>query len=176
MNNWMAAICLTCLVACGGGGGDSPTNTPPNLFVGDWSCSRQASYTFAAPPELASLGTIDNVESSVLHVTAAGSELTMRELTESGAICQMSFVSNGATATVAGGQTCTLETMTLTYKTGTVKVGAYEMRFEFTFDAAGTISVSGTIVTAVAVGTHIASCYRIRAADGGALRQEEGAL
>ena len=171
MNGWRAASCLTFFIACGGGGDSpQPTNTPQNLFVGEWSCSRQASYTFATPPVLADLGTIDNVERSTLQVTAEGSELTVREKTESADICQMSFVSSGTTATVAAGQTCTSGTLTLTYKSGTVKVGAYQMTFDFTFDAAGPISVSGTIVTAVAVGTHIASCHRITA-DGGASSQ-----
>jgi hypothetical protein len=167
MSKLMTASLLACFVACSGGDDKTPsTSAPINLFVGPWSCSRQTSYAFATPPELADLGTIDDVEGSTLNVTAEGIQLTVHEETESGDICEMSFISDGSTANVAADQSCTQATLTLKYKSGTAKVGAYEMTFNFAFEAEGPISARGTIVTAVAVGTQIASCSRL-AKDGG---------
>src|SRR5688500_2819722 len=124
-----SVLACSLALACGSDSTSQP-DAAPNPFAGKWSCSRQETITFAAPPELAVFGTLDNVERSTVEVTPQGDELTLFEKTETGSICDMSFTGNGTKAVLKSARHCMLGTLRLTLKSGSAKVGAYEMRLD----------------------------------------------
>ncbi|HMJ51869.1 MAG TPA: hypothetical protein VK540_07320 [Polyangiaceae bacterium] len=157
---------LLWVVACVACNGDSTTaGTPTDPFVGNWACSEQMSLSFTSPPGMADQ---KQTEMSTLSITAAGGVLTASKNTDAGPSCKVSFTSNGSTATLSEGQTCTTrQGVSLSYKSGSATVSGSSMESSFSFDASGTFNVGGMMVPAMATGTQTSTCSRLSPPPGG---------
>jgi hypothetical protein len=114
------------VMACAACNGDSSASGPPtDPFVGNWLCTETLSINFTAPP---SAGMQTRMDTSTLSITAAAGVLTATKQSDSGAGCKVSFTSNGSSATLSEGQTCTTpEGISLSYKSGSATVSGSSM-------------------------------------------------
>jgi hypothetical protein len=155
--------CVLAVVACDGeSAGPGGITTDP--FVGTWACSNQRTVTFTMP---ADVGTRMETTMSTLNIVAEGSGLAASDESDGAPNCKVTLKSNGMTATLNAGQMCMRsDSLTLTYKSGTATVNGSAMNSSFEFDAAGTLSVGGMMVAAVATGSQSATCSRLSAPPG----------
>jgi len=151
---------LFSMVACAACNGDSSssTNPPADPFLGTWSCSEQLSITFTMPQGFPMQTRTDT---STLSITGTAPTLTASKVSDSGANCSLTFISNGSTGTLVDGQTCTREAISLTYKSGSATVNGSAMNSTFSFEASGMVPVSGMMVPATATGTQDSTCSRL---------------
>jgi hypothetical protein len=154
-----------CVVACAACNGESTAaGTPPDPFIGNWQCSETRSLTFTTPAGVSET----KMDTSTLRITASGGVLTASKQSDSGAGCKLSFTSDGSTATMTEGQTCTTaEGISLTYKTGSATVTGSSMSSTFTFDASGNVTINGMVLSAMATGQQDANCSRLSPPPGG---------
>jgi hypothetical protein len=154
------------VVACAACNGDSTTaGTPTDPFIGNWACSEEQSVTFTSPP---GAGMQMRKEMSTLSITASGGVLSASSVSDGGSNCKVSFTSNGSTATLNDGQTCTTSVgLVLTYTSGSATVSGSAMNSTFSFEASGNITVGGMMVPATASGTQNSTCSRLSPPPGG---------
>jgi hypothetical protein len=123
------------------------------------------SLSFTSPPGIEDR---KQTEMSTLSIAAAGGVLTASKNTDAGTSCKVSFTSNGSTATLSEGQTCTTaQGVSLTYRSGSATVSGSSMESSFSFDASGTFNVGGMMVPAMATGTQTSTCSRLSPPPGG---------
>jgi len=166
MSKLMLVGVLVGVVASAACSGDSTSSAPPtDPFVGRWTCSELLAFEFTSPP---GAGMQMSSEMSTLSISAASGVLTANHESDGGANCKVSFTSNGSSATLSEGQTCTTRSgIVLTYKSGSATVNGSSMNSTFAFDASGNINVSGTMVPAMGAGTQASTCSRLTPPPGG---------
>jgi hypothetical protein len=163
----LESFLVCCAVACAACNNDeaSSPGTTTDPFVGSWACAEELSLMFTSPPGQPGRTTM---ETSTVRIAGASGVLTASKETDSGAGCKVAFTSNGSSATLSEGQTCTTpDGISLTYTSGSATVNGSSMNSTFSFDAAGNINVGGTPVAATATGTQNSTCSRLTPPPGG---------
>jgi hypothetical protein len=158
---------LLCVIACAACTGDSSSGAPTgggttaDPFVGTWACSETMSVLFTSPP---GASPIDQMEMTTIRITGTGGMLTASRVSDSGSGCSVSITSNGSSASLGDGQTCTTPAgISLTYKSGSATVTGSSLSSTYEFDAAGMVNIGGMMVAATATGTQKSTCQRISA-------------
>ena len=155
---WGALACAACASDTTSG---NPTGggTTADPFVGRWACSEQMTITVTSPP---GSSPITDAEMTTISVAGSGGALTASKETDSGSSCSVSFTSNGSSASLVDGQTCTTKKgIVLTYKSGSATVNGNSLSSTYDFDASGMIDVGGMMVAAAGTGTQTSTCSRL---------------
>ena len=137
------AAFATAALGCSGSSSNG-TGSTVNPFVGTWSCTTTETDTVALlgaqpPRTIADMVVITDLGSGTINAAIAD---------DAGTSCQLKFSTNGGTATVENGQSCTGGTLTATFTSGTYTASGNTLTGNLQGNFTGTVSgtpVSGTL-------------------------------
>jgi hypothetical protein len=159
---WAALACGSC------DNGTTADYTPPDPFVGRWSCNETRTLTFTSP---AGSPDATSQTSFILNTAVTDGEVAMYATSEAGASCRLNFTETegGTSAMLMTGQSCTTgDGIMLSYQMGTADIGATGLQTNLAFGFTETLQDdAGSSLDAAGMGTTSSLCSRIYAPVGG---------